>query len=216
MEGIYFLSFFWILWITATFFMKKTCQRTMLAGAALIAIILSSVSLHIGSFRVTLSFLFLFFLSCYFVAKQTGRKLLYMVIAALTIAFAYASFQLLALFDPVWIWMDRTWMLAIVLVVICLLFYENIQSRLLCLVIGGCQGETLYSIISKKVSFPYVIGAFSFLDTVSVSAFCLLIWTLFEQIAVHVDRRRMNKNWREGRRFLYVKQKKKWKRSPPI
>ncbi|WP_244403276.1 hypothetical protein [Parageobacillus sp. KH3-4] len=198
MEGIYFYFFFWMLWVISTFFMQKTRQRTMLAAAALIAIILSSVSLHIGSFHVTLSFLFLFFLSCYFVAKQTCWKLLYMVIAALTIAFAYTSFQLLSLFDPVWIWMDRTWMLAMVLVVICLLFYENIQSRLLCLIIGACQGETLYSIISKKVSFSYVIGSFSFLDTVSVSAACLLIWALFEQIAVHVSGKKQIKGTKQS------------------
>ncbi|AEH47430.1 YphA family membrane protein [Parageobacillus thermoglucosidasius] len=198
MEGIYFYFFFWILWIISTFFMEKTRQRTMLAAAALIAIILSSVSLHIGSFHVTLAFLFLFCFACYFAAAQTCRKLLYMVIAALTTAFAYASFQLLALFDPVWIWMDRTWMLAMALVIICLLFYENIQSRLLCLVIGGCQGETLYSIVSQKVSFSHVIGSFSFLDTVSISAFCLLIWSLFEQITMHVSSKKTIKGTKQS------------------
>ena len=197
MEGIYFYSFFWIIWMIATFFMKKTRQRTMVAAIALITIILSSASLYVGSFQVTLSFLFLFFLSCYFAAKQTRRKLLYLVIAALTIAFAYASFQLLALFDPVWIWMDRTWMLALMLFIICFLFYENIQSRLLCLMIGSCQGEMLYSIVSKRVSFSHVIGSFPFLDTVSISAFCLLIWTLFEQIAVYVDGKKQIRGTRQ-------------------
>lgn len=42
MEGIYFYSFFWIIWIIATFFMKKSAWRTMLAAASLITIILSS------------------------------------------------------------------------------------------------------------------------------------------------------------------------------
>jgi hypothetical protein len=179
------------------FFMKKTRQRTIVAAIALITIILSSASLYVGSFQVTLSFLFLFFLSCYFAAKQTRRKLLYLVIAALTIAFSYASFQLLALFDPVWIWMDRTWMLALMLFIICFLFYENIQSRLLCLMIGSCQGEMLYSIVSKRVSFSHVIGSFPFLDTVSISAFCLLIWTLFEQIAVYVDGKKQIRGTRQ-------------------
>jgi hypothetical protein len=197
MEGLYFYSFFWLIWMIATFFMKKTRQRTMLAASALITIILSSVSLYIGGFQVTLSFLFLFFLSCYFAAKQTLRKLLYLAIAALTIAFSYASFQLLVLFDPVWIWMDRAWMLAMILFIICFLFYENIQSRLLCLIIGSCQGEMLYSIITKRVSLSYVIGSFSFLDTVSISAFCLLIWTLLEQIAVYVNEKKQIRGTRQ-------------------
>lgn len=197
MEGLYFYCFFWLVWMIATFFMKKTRQRTMVAAIALITIILSSASLYVGSFQVTLSFLFLFFLSCYFAARQTLRKLLYLVIAALTIAFSYASFQLLALFDPVWIWMDRTWMLALMLFIICFLFYENIQSRLLCLITGSCQGEMLYSIVSKRVSFSHVIGSFPFLDTVSISAFCLLIWTLFEQIAVYVDGKKQIRGTRQ-------------------
>jgi hypothetical protein len=197
MKGLYFYSFFWMIWMIATFFMKKTRQRTMLAAISLITIILSSVSLYIGSFHVTLSFLFLFFVSCYFAAKQTRRKLLYLVIAALTIAFAYTSIQLFVLFDPVWIWMDRTWMIAVMLFIICFLFYENIQLRLLCLIIGSCQGEVLYSIISKRVAFSYVIGSFSFLDTISISAFCLLIWTLFEHIAVYVDGKKQIRGTRQ-------------------
>jgi hypothetical protein len=197
MEGIYFYLFFWIIWIIATFFMKKSAWRTMLAAASLITIILSSISLYIDGFRITLSFCFLFFLSCYFAAKQTRWQLLYMVIASLTIAFAYTSFQLLVLFDPVWIWMDRTWMLAMVLVILCFLFYENIHSRLLCLVIGGCQGEMLYSIISQKISLSSIIGSFSFLDIMSVSASCILIWALFEQIPVYVDSKKQIKGTRQ-------------------
>ena len=187
MDGIYFYSFFWMVWVIATFFMKKTAWRTMVAAVALITIILSSVSLNIGGFQVTLSFLFLFFLSCYYAAKQTRRKLVYMAIAVLTVAFAYTSFQLLVFFDPVWIWMDHRWMLAILLVILCFLFYENIQSRLLCLVIGSCQGEMLYSIISQKVSFSYIIGSYSFLDTVSLSACCTFIWALVDYIPVYID-----------------------------
>jgi hypothetical protein len=187
MDGIYFYSFFWIVWVIATFFMKKTAWRTMVAAVALITIILSSVSLNIGGFQVTLSFLFLFFLSCYYAAKQTRRKLVYMAIAVLTVAFAYTSFQLLVLFDPVWIWMDHRWMLATILVILCFLFYKNIQSRLLCLVIGSCQGEMLYSIISQKVSFSYIIGSYSFLDTVSLSACCTFIWALVDYIPVYID-----------------------------
>jgi hypothetical protein len=187
MDGIYFYSFFWIVWVIATFFMKKTAWRTMVAAAALITIIFSSVSLNIGGFQITLSFLFLFFLSCYYAAKQSRRKLVYMAIAVLTVAFAYTSFQLLVFFDPVWIWMDHRWMLAILLVILCFLFYENIQSRLLCLVIGSCQGEMLYSIISQKISFSYIIGSYSFLDTVSLSACCTFIWALVDYIPVYID-----------------------------
>lgn len=128
-----------------------------------------------------------FFLSCYYAAKQSRRKLVYMAIAVLTVAFAYTSFQLLVFFDPVWIWMDHRWMLAILLVILCFLFYENIQSRLLCLVIGSCQGEMLYSIISQKISFSYIIGSYSFLDTLSLSACCTFIWALVDYIPVYID-----------------------------
>ncbi|WP_017436771.1 YphA family membrane protein [Saccharococcus caldoxylosilyticus] len=197
MDGIYFYSFFWIVWVIATFFMKKTAWRTMVAAVALITIILSSVSLNIGGFQITLSFLFLFFLSCYYAAKQSRRKLVYMAIAVLTVAFAYTSFQLLVFFDPVWIWMDHRWMLAILLVILCFLFYENIQSRLLCLVIGSCQGEMLYSIISQKISFSYIIGSYSFLDTLSLSACCTFIWALVDYIPVYIDGKKQIRGTRQ-------------------
>jgi hypothetical protein len=83
--------------------------------------------------------------------------------------------------------MDHRWMLAILLVILCFLFYENIQLRLLCLVIGSCQGEMLYSIISQKISFSYIIGSYSFLDTLSLSACCMFIWALVDYIPVYID-----------------------------
>ncbi len=63
-----------------------------------------------------------------------------MALSASGLAFAYAAFRLLALFDPVWIWLDGQWMLGWWMALISSLFHRRISARLLCLALGGCQG----------------------------------------------------------------------------
>jgi hypothetical protein len=186
-EGVYFYWCSWVCWIFATFFMKKTKKRTVLAASVLITIILSAYNVTIGLFSVTFSFLFILFFAYYFVAKKTGWKLVYMFMATITVTLAYVSFHLLALVDPVWVWMDETWMLAMILMFVCLMFYHDVVSRLLSVIIGSCQGDILYAFVLKRFSFPYVIGSFSFLDALMISCTCIFVWSLLEQLPLYVD-----------------------------
>ncbi|WP_199425933.1 YphA family membrane protein [Thermaerobacillus caldiproteolyticus] len=198
MEGIYFYIFFWMIWIIATFFMKKTERRTKLAAATLMTMALSRFGMNIGSFRVTLSFLFLLVSAYYLLAaRQAVWNLAYMFLATITITFAYTSFRLLALCDPIWIWTNPTWMMAIILLIISFMFYRDMVARFLCLIIGSCQGDVLYAFVLKSFSFPYIIGSFSFFDTISVCCFCLLGWTLLEQLPLHVDLKKTAKGTKQ-------------------
>jgi hypothetical protein len=186
-DGIYFYWFAWMLWVIYTFLMKKDKVRTLFAVILLILITLSVYETTIGSFQLTLSYLFILFMAFYFAALRNRWQLVYMLIGSMIVTLAYASFQLFALFDPVWVFLNRTWMLAVILTIITILLHGDFYSRLLCFVIGSCQGDFLYAVILKRFSFPYVIGSLAFFDMILISWLLMFGWFVLENMSAYVD-----------------------------
>ncbi|MEC5187619.1 hypothetical protein GGQ77_001366 [Geobacillus thermodenitrificans] len=190
MEGMYFYLFFWSVWIVATFFMKKTAVRTKLAVFALFMISSASLTVEVGSIHVALSFFVLFFFSCYTAVERRPCHPLLMALSASGLAFAYTAFRLLALFDPIWIWFDGQWMLAWWLALVSCLFHRGLVDRLLCLALGGCQGEAVYAAAIHRMGPDYVLGSFSFLDVTAISASCLLAWEMIRFLSLQLEEKR--------------------------
>lgn len=68
-------------------------------------------------------------------------KKIYALLSALIIAMLYASFHLLEMYDPIWIVMDRTWMLSGILVYASILLHRDRVLRLCSLYAGALQGR---------------------------------------------------------------------------
>ncbi|NNU83993.1 hypothetical protein ETC05_09080 [Geobacillus sp. BMUD] len=197
MEGVYFYFFFWALWIVATFLMKKTVERTKLAAFSLFMISSASITVKISPIQMGASFFVLFFSSCYVAVTQRPCGWLRMALSATGLAFAYAAFRLLALFDPVWIWLDGQWMLGWWLAFVSALFHRDATARLLCLALGGCQGEIVYAMAVSRMTPDDVIGAFSFLDAMSISASCLLVWESIRFLSLQLEEKRPVRRMRQ-------------------
>ncbi|MCZ0754427.1 YphA family membrane protein [Anoxybacillus sp. J5B_2022] len=185
MEGIYFYWCAWVVWIYATFLMKKTKWRTALAAGVLLLMSGSIYHVGIGVFSLTYSFLFLF-VAAFALTANGGKQLGYLFMAALAVAFLSAAFRLLALADPVWVWADERWMLAISMAAICLMLHRDSATRLFAAIIGSCQGEIVYAVAVRDV-FPYTIGSLPFFDALALTCACLFVWSLFENMHHHVD-----------------------------
>mgnify|MGYP001378707607 CR=1 FL=1 len=190
MEGMYFYFFFWSLWIVATFLLKKSAMRTRLAVFALAMISSASLTVEVGFLHVALSVFVLFFFSCYMVVEERPCRPLLMALSASSLAFAYTAFRLLALFDPVWIWLDAQWMIAWWLALVSCLFHRRFAARLLCLALGSCQGEAVYAVAIHRMAPDYVLGSFSFLDAIAISASCLLAWEMIRFLALQLEEKR--------------------------
>ncbi|RAK22176.1 hypothetical protein B0I26_102165 [Anoxybacillus vitaminiphilus] len=187
MDGIYFYWFSWMLWVIYTFLMKKDKVRILFAVTLLMLIALSIYEISIGPFQLTLSYLFILFMAFYFAAMRSRWQFIYMLIGSMIVTLAYVSFQLFALFDPIWVFLDRTWMLAVILTIIVILLYGGFYSRLLCFIIGSCQGDFLYAVILKRFSFPHVIGSLAFFDMLLLSWSLMFGWFVLENASAYVD-----------------------------
>jgi hypothetical protein len=191
MDGTYFYWIAWFFWILTTFFMKKSKERYLFTVIILLLIIFSNKVIVLDIFRINAS-LGITLLSCYvflalFTEKNNYKKVVYLLVCTLTITTAYVSFHLFELFDPIWVVFNRTIMLVFCLVYLTLLLIKDRKKRVLCMMIGACQGELLYAFILKNFPFEYEIGALSFLDVMALSVFTIFIWSALEYTIKYFD-----------------------------
>ncbi|GIN21043.1 YphA family membrane protein [Siminovitchia fordii] len=175
MPGILFLFMAWGVWITATFILdKKEPLRLPAAMVSLMLIILHPKTLTISFFQIGASS-FILMCSAYLLVYQgTWLKKIYLFFSVMIIMFGYVGFYLLELYDPVWVLVDRKFLLSIGLFCIGWILYPaSIQYRCAAIVIGSLQGEVFLSIFLSKWKIPYTIGSNDYLDVfaLTVSAF---------------------------------------------
>lgn len=183
MEGTIFYWFSWMAWIYITFSLRRDHQyRLQLAIALLGIIICSAYSIPFYSLHINMAFICLLFIVYYGLIGLASKQLLFMLISSSIVSLIYGSFQLLELFDPVWILFKKEWMLSFILFYTTILLHRNLQLRVYLLLSGVIQGEILYSLVLNSKHFQREIGALQFLDICSISLMSLLCWGMFEKI----------------------------------
>jgi len=188
-EGGYFYWLSWFLWIIYTFFAPKNRVRLLACIYILLLIILSAYDVTIGSFRISLAYVLMLCVSYFFVMKRTGMTFIYFAFTSASMTMLYAAFHFLLLFDPVWVFVDATWLLAFALLLASFSLYRTFYDRLLVLTVGCCQGDFLYAFVLKQFSFPHVVGSLLFLDGWAFAAACLFVWKWLEQLPTYIDTR---------------------------
>jgi hypothetical protein len=177
MDGLYFFSFAWSVWIVTTFLSNKTSKiRLPIACFTLLVIISSPFSILMGELSIGYVPVIILIVIFVRIGFFSLKKKLYFLICSLVIAMGYAAFLLLELFDPIWILFNRTWLIAFLLTFLSVLLQEKLSWRLTVLLTGGIYGDTLFAIVIGQFSFPYLIGSFRMLDACSLAAMMIIGW----------------------------------------
>ena len=201
MEGFLFYWITWLFWIIAIFFMKRgTKERYFLAISLLLLIISSSNMITILGLQFSASSFVLYFMILLYFAKYESRRNFSLFPSVFIVTIAFACFQIYELFDPVWIIFPRIWMLSILLAALSIFLIEKKSFRIFILIAGALQGDFLYALILQKLSFPYTIGSFAFLDVISLTAVLLIIWNGIEILAEYYAKY-YNQSGREKRKL---------------
>ena len=145
------------------FLYEKDSIRWKISACILIFIICSPLHVTIASFTVSVNALLLSVVAFIGIALYSIWKKLYTLLSALIIAMLYTSFHLLEVYDPIWIVVDRLFLLSSALVYAAVLLHEDRILRLCSLYIGMLQGELFVTIIFRKLHFPYDYGSLAFL-----------------------------------------------------
>lgn len=195
MDGMLFYWFFWTFWTLSTFFMKKYGMRFYTSFWLLLAIIFSNKFIYLFGFNVSLAGLLMMGTAYWMMAKQSKSGGSYLFLTSFIVMLAYAAFHLFELFDPVWLLLNRRFMLSFVLAYLSISVQHGFWLRIMTLFLGAIHGEILYAVILKKFDFAYAIGSMMFLDVMAISLALIVTVSglkkasaFFEQHFHHLER----------------------------
>lgn len=186
-EGIMFYWLFWIFWVLSTFFMRRDDKRWKISLWLLLAIIFSLQSIMIFGFEISLTALFMLLSTYMIFSNQNKRTGTYLFITSFIVMLAYVAFHLFELIDPVWLVIDRKWLLSMLLFYLIVSLHKSIMFRFLSLFIGSIHGDILLSIILKQFSIGYSVGTLSFMDVLALSFAFLIVLEGMNRLSLHFE-----------------------------
>ncbi|NMH74064.1 hypothetical protein HF078_13310 [Bacillus sp. RO2] len=185
--GQYFYFICWIGWIIITFFFPKSVVRTFMSILILVVIAGSTTTIQMFGFTVTASFLVLAGIALILLVKSLKQKYILHYLSICTIALAYVCFILFEIYDPVWIFLDRTWLLSAIILYLSLLLFKSRRERFVFMLTGVLFGEILRSIVMDRIFSYSAIGTFEFLAVLALSSAGMATWMMFETVTIHLD-----------------------------
>jgi hypothetical protein len=188
-DGLLFYWIFWMGWVIATFFYSKNHEdRLIIAAWLLISIMLSATSFSVGLIEINGTGFFMIITAYIYVSRLQIKQLLYILLSSFILMLVTVCFLLYELFDPVWLFMKREWLLAIILTCVTLLLLQNRKQRMVAIILGSIHGELLFSLIVAKYSFSYSVAALFSLDSIALTLSILFGWNVFELVASYFDK----------------------------
>ncbi|MGY0691787.1 YphA family membrane protein [Virgibacillus sp. FSP13] len=160
-DGMLFLWFAWLLWIVVTFLMKKGKRRTYFACFLLLLIACSNVTLEIGGYFIQLSFIVLIVGLLFFHAIARS---FYLLFASFTICLGYTAILFWEQITPIWIFLPRSLLIPIAIVVLTIIITKQFESRLAIGLIGLTCGEMYHSFILSSYAIQEGIGDKQYFD----------------------------------------------------
>lgn len=181
MAGFLFYWLTWSAWIYATFLLNKQNRyRFPVAMSLLILIILSPYSVPVVSYQLSVASCFLMVAGCAYFWNRRFSYLLYTGIRILIVTLATASFHMMSLFDPVWLFFDRHWMQGILFTGLSLILFTGFAERIFSTVIGFIQADFLYATLLRSWGIRYPVGSMEFFDSLALTLCFISLWSGLE------------------------------------
>lgn len=198
MPGLIFLFSIWLIWIVVTFWMKKTNEfRFPIAAIILLLIILMPVHFDINRITISGSAIFLLLLCYIIMTRLPFRKQLYLLFSIIAVMIGFAGLQLLELYDPVWMMLDRRIVYSFLFFVTSYFLFTNaILSRFLLIYTSLLQGELLYALILSKWQIQYLVGAMETFDLLAIITLVLLVEYMVRRLQHYI-------RWNKNKKMIY-------------
>ncbi|ART76884.1 hypothetical protein B4U37_12890 [Sutcliffiella horikoshii] len=185
--GQYFYFLSWMGWIIVTFFFPKSAIRTNMSILLLVVIACSTTTVQMFGFTITASFLVLAVTALIMLVNSLRQKYILHYFSICTVALAYVCFIIFEIYDPVWIFLDRTWLLSVIILYLSLLLFKTKRERFVFMLTGVLLGEVLRSIVTDRIFSYSDIGSFEFLAVLALSSAGMATWMMFETLTIHLD-----------------------------
>jgi len=199
MEGSIYFLLVWIMWIVATFFMRKNNPiRTKLSIYILLSIILVPYEFQWGGVHISVELLFILLISFYYVGNIKWNSIIYVIVCSFFTMIAYITIELTSIIDPVWLFLPKIWLRLGILLLFVVLIQKVIFKQILTYIIGNVLGEVVFHLILRKYGmYNEEIGNLMFLDSLMLGVFSLLSFYYIkcflikmEQYVLHIEKQK--------------------------
>ncbi|MFP3722784.1 hypothetical protein SFC57_03665 [Niallia circulans] len=175
MEGSIFLFCTWCIWIITTFFMdKNNPSRTKYSIYILTAIILSPYRWEWQGISCSILLLIVLIMSFFYTGTLRWKNCIYTIISSFFMMLAYVTYELMAILDPVWVFIPGVWLKTSILFTFLILLHKNIFCQILVLLIGSINGEMVLSFLIRNYQMDYSIGSMAFFDFLTLGLLGLI------------------------------------------
>ncbi|MFU2017186.1 hypothetical protein ACM6Q7_19375 [Peribacillus butanolivorans] len=187
MDGILFYWMSWIVWVIVMYFIPKTVPfRFDFLFHLLAVMVLAGYNLEVSLLSIHMSGLYLIFILCVYIRKQSIIKIIELISGCLIITLAYASFQLFSMLDPIWLIMKPSYLLCIFLNYLILILFKNWKHRLFVLLVGLIMGDLVYSGLLVYHSLSYEALTYAWHDNTVLILCANVVWRLLELMSRYI------------------------------
>ena len=187
MEGYLFYYLAWIGWIIVFFFFSNKRIRFFVSSVILLLIICSQFYINILEFRWNLAYFILLIATYFFLSKLVQKNALYLYFTSTTISLVYVTFIIFEIYDPVFIFIGREWMLTFILLYTVFMVFKENKHRYAGLLTGLLQGELLSAFIIYTVFGYNIVAELPFWEIVTLSLTGLSAWVFFEKATAYLQ-----------------------------
>ncbi|WP_074597123.1 YphA family membrane protein [Sediminibacillus halophilus] len=174
MEGLLFYWICWLLWIVATFLLKKNTTRFYLSFVVLLLLSCSNTRITIWECQLNLALVVSFLSGVLYLARK--KDWIWLLFGSLCMTFCYVGILLWELISPIWLFVPRLLMIPLIGLVLLLFLGETLIERCMVWSLGITSGEILHGLIMTSYGFQLTIGERSFFDLLFVGiAFIILL-----------------------------------------
>lgn len=187
MPGLFFYWIAWAAWVVITFMAEKGKSRTETAIVLLVVIICSNRFFTVEHIAINASLVVLLVYGYRKLANLKRSTLFYTVAVCHVVALAYIGFFMYSLYDPAILWLDRKWMMAVLIFLLVQFLAKSFPLRCVTAVIGLVHGNLLLSWIMHGYSLSVEAGSLSFFDLLFICLAMIAIWRGYEGVAHYMD-----------------------------
>ncbi|WP_425427172.1 YphA family membrane protein [Bacillus oleivorans] len=189
LNGWFFYCCLWSCWIVLTFIVPKSLPYRFYIGCfILMSIILSIYKVPIFHWSVNLTIL-IWMIGCMvsFAALPFSKRL-YQICVSFIVMLVYVVFLLFELYDPIWVIVDRRWLLSFIIGTIAILMNVKLLDRIAATIIGLGMGEFLFAYVLFTTGIKWDITTPHFLDLCSSIGILILLWSGFEFVIYYLKK----------------------------
>jgi hypothetical protein len=192
MDGILYLWLLWGIWVYATFLLRKSHpDRFRYSFLSLLLICMFPYGMKTGSVEVAFPVIVLALICILYIRNLCLREKLYLLVAVLSMGMLYAGIGLISIYDPVLMFIDRDFILSLLLVLVSILYYSHsslYRLRLIAVAGSSVVGDFFLSLPLNKIGFSYSVGGHVYLDILALSIGLLTALRILGEInqVVHI------------------------------